>query len=108
MTRKEKKAEEKRILAEMQAALDEADGVSREQTEKKATPPKKRRNDLTPEVVHCRRCRTVMENGVCPSCGFRMYVPMDKEKQDKIKFTLTCVLMAVFVVVFVITQIIKN
>ena len=105
MTRKEKRAEEQRILAEMKAALDEADGVAPQTDE--VQPSKRRKNDITPEILHCRHCRTVMQNGVCPSCGFRVYVPMDKEKQDKIKFTLTCVFMAVFVVVFVITQILR-
>ena len=103
MTRKEKRAEEQRVLAEMKAALDEADGITTEEVQK----PKRRKNDITPEIVHCRRCKTVMENGVCPSCGFRIYVPMDKEKQEKIKFTLTCILTAVFVAVFVITQILR-
>ena len=54
--------------------------------------------------VHCRRCGTQMENGVCKTCGFKMYVPMDKAKQQKIKLWGTGILMAVFVVLFVVLQ----
>ena len=57
--------------------------------------------------MHCRRCKTLMENGVCPTCGFKVYVPMSKEKQNKIKVIATAVAMAVFIVIFIITQLIK-
>ena len=58
--------------------------------------------------LHCRRCGTKMENGVCKTCGFKMYVPMDKEKQQKIKLIGTAILMAVFVVLFIVLQFKKN
>lgn len=60
---------------------------------------------VTPTVIHCKRCKTVMQKGVCPTCGFRMYVPMDKKKRDKIKLIATCVCMAAFVILFLIMQI---
>ena len=64
-------------------------------------------DDTMPETLHCKRCQTLMENGTCPNCGFKVYIPMDKEKRDKIKVVATAVLMAVFIVVFVITQFMK-
>ena len=54
-------------------------------------------HETMPEKLHCPRCKTVMEKGVCPTCGHRIYVPMDRAKQNKIKLISTCVLMAVFV-----------
>ena len=64
--------------------------------------------DPTPENIHCRHCKTLMQNGVCPTCGFRMYVPMDEKKKNKIKFILTCVFMALAVALFVVFQITKS
>ena len=64
-------------------------------------------NKHMPETLHCKRCKTEMKDGVCPACGFRVYVPMDEKKQNKIKLVLTCVFMAIFVVLFVVLQI-KN
>ena len=61
-------------------------------------------SDGTPSVIHCRRCGTQMENGVCPACGFKIYVPMNREKQQKIKLVATIVLMAIAVVLFVALQ----
>ena len=57
-----------------------------------------------PQTMHCKRCKTEMENGVCPHCGFRVYVPMDSGKRSKIKLVLTGVFMAIFVVLFVVLQ----
>ena len=72
--------------------------------------PQKKNNrfDSTPTVLHCRRCGTEMQNGVCPNCGFKIYMPMDKEKQQKIKLVATVVLMAIAVVLFVALQFKKN
>lgn len=93
-----KKEEEKKIVEEMQKALDE-----NAKTEERPAYD----DGITPTVLHCKRCKTVMEKGVCPTCGFRTYVPMDKKKRDKIKLIITCVCMAAFVVLFLIMQI-KN
>lgn len=65
-------------------------------------PKKESQNNM--QSMHCRRCGTQMENGVCKTCGFKVYVPMDKEKQQKIKLIGTVILMAVFVVLFVALQ----
>lgn len=74
---------------------------------KNTQPPQKRRSiyDVnTPGQVHCKRCKTLMENGVCPACGFKIYMPMDSEKRDKIKLVTTIVGFAVFFVIFIILQ----
>ena len=38
-----------------------------------------------PETMHCRKCGAEMENGVCPKCGYKVYVPMDEKKALKIR-----------------------
>jgi predicted RNA-binding Zn-ribbon protein involved in translation (DUF1610 family) len=61
-----------------------------------------------PETMHCRRCRTLMENGVCPTCGFKTYVPMDEGKRKKIKMVGTAIGLAVFIVIFLVVQFTKG
>ena len=61
-----------------------------------------------PEQVHCKRCKTLMENGVCPSCGFKIYTPMDMEKREKIKMLTTIIGFVVFFAIFIILQIKKG
>ncbi len=65
-------------------------------------------DETMPEKIHCKKCKTLMENGVCPKCGFHVYVPMDKKKQDKIKLILTVIAMAVLVAMVVGIQISKS
>ena len=110
---KQKREEEKKILAEMEEAMKEQakqfDG-EKEQTPTNSEEKKAKKGlfglleDKTPEKLHCRRCKTLMEDGVCPTCGFRTYVPMDKVKQQKIRLILTCVCVVAFVVLFVWLQ----
>ena len=57
-----------------------------------------------PQQVHCRRCQTLMENGTCPSCGFKMYVPMSDEKSKKIKTITTAIGFVVFIIIFLVIQ----
>lgn len=112
MTSRERRAEERRILAEMDAAMAErtpsesGKTATAEQTE---TPKKDRGYDSSmPEQVHCKRCKTLMENGVCPLCGFRIYVPLSEEKRKKIRLWVGVVAIAVFLVLFVILQFSKK
>lgn len=116
-TRKEKKAEEARILAEMKAALEEAEraenagNAENEKMEGEKTgacTPARSGNVSQEPTYHCRRCKTVMQKGVCPTCGFKMYVPMDEKKLSKIKLVLTAVGMAIFVAIFIYLQIKKS
>ena len=113
LSRKERKEEEKRIIAELDAAMAEnkakEEGGSEQTDEKTAKKPSKSSfyDQTTPEKIHCKRCKTLMENGVCPTCGFRVYVPMEQGKRDKIRLWVTVGLIAVFLVMFLILQI-KN
>ena len=114
-TRQQRKEEERQIIEQMKAALAEADAqdqAEQEQAEQPSAqaetntqPQKQSVFDVTPQVLHCKRCKTEMKNGKCPTCGFEMYVPMSKEKRDKIKLYATIVGMAIFVVIFIITRI---
>lgn len=108
-TRKEKKAEEARVLAEMKAALEEAERAENAENtaEENAAPMQNEKPTPQEPTYHCRRCRTVMQKGVCPACGFKMYVPMDEKKMGKIKLILTAVGMAIFLAIFLYIQI-KN
>lgn len=107
-TRKEKKAEEARVLAEMRAALEEAEREERGYTDTETETQIEKGKANTPQtqapVYHCRRCKTAMQNGVCPTCGFKMYVPMDEKKLGKIKVVLTAIGMALFLVIFLYLQ----
>ena len=109
-TRAERKEEERRMIAEMEEAMQETTSqkTADDQIEEKGEKRQKwggAYEDITPQQIHCRRCKTLMENGVCPTCGFRIYVPMSKEKRDKIRLIVAGVCMAIFVVLFILSQI---
>ena len=111
-TRKEKKAEEARILAEMKAALEEAERAEREENGESVAeanaPAQSSQPTSQAPTYHCRRCKTEMQKGVCPTCGFKMYVTMDEKKLGKIKLVLTAIGMAVFIALFIYIQIKKG
>ncbi len=110
-TKGQKKEEEARRVGEMEDTLKKGSESNKTAFSGEGQSEKRRGDifDATPERVHCRRCKTLMgEDGVCPTCGFRMYVPMDKKKRDKIKLIGTVILMAVFVVLFVVLQAMKS
>lgn len=105
-TRKQKREEEKKILAEMDEAMQEQ---AREKEALSNEPESKSKifglfEDKTPERLHCRKCKTLMENGVCPTCGFRSYVPMDKKKQKTIRLIVGGICLVAFVILFVWMQ----
>ena len=109
-TRKEKRENEAWILAEMEEAMAEKtteNEVASAEVSAEVSAPSKEKwyRDNTPTEVHCKHCRTLMENGVCPNCGFHIYVPMDKKKRDKIRWIVGGVCIAAFLVVFVILKI---
>ena len=103
-TRKEKREEEARILAEMDAAMAEQGLPLLTKPPKQEEKYAREYDSTMPKKIHCRRCKTLMEKGVCPLCGYKLYVPMNKEKQRKIKWIATGILLAVFAAILVITK----
>lgn len=106
--RQEKKAEEKRIIAEMEDALQEEKAAKAEEKKERKKSRSSYYSSTEPQTVHCRCCKTLMENGVCPTCGFKMYVPMSEEKRNKIKTVTTAIGFVVFIVIFLIIQFSKS
>lgn len=102
-TRKERKEEEARIVADFEEALKQATG----ETEEKKDEPKPSFDSAQPQTMHCRKCKTLMENGVCPACGFKIYMPMSEAERKKIRRITTIVAVAVFIVLFAVIQITK-
>ena len=114
-TRKQKREEERRILAEMEAAMLEQKGEetpAETDAPKTEEAPKKRRwgqmDDPTPKKLHCRRCNTLLDDkGYCSTCGYKVYMPMDEKKRGKVKLILTIVFVVIFLGLFIGLQI-KN
>ena len=116
LNRAQRKEEEKRIIAEMEEALKEnkkteenAEDVGQVCDEVSKTGDETQGktsffDSTTPQKVHCKRCKTLMEKGVCPTCGFRIYVPMEQGKRDKIRLWVTVVCLAIFFCLFLISQ----
>lgn len=107
--KRNRREEERLMIEEMEKAMAENEGREYILPEKRPKEKKSRADygDGVPQKIHCQRCRTLMENGVCPACGHRIYVPMDKKKQDKIRLIVAGVCIAVFVIIFVIGQFLK-
>ena len=103
-TRQHKKEEEKRIIAVMEEAMREAKGESGEQQPESEEKGRKSVYATEPEKIHCRRCKTLMENGVCPTCGYKIYMPMNDKKRNKIRLIAAIVFVVVGVIVFAISR----
>ncbi len=108
-TRAEKRAEEARIIAEMESAMGNIPMVQNVDSAQKNQNPQNTQNEggkYAPkeEKIHCKRCKSVMENGVCPVCGFRIYVPMDEKKRKRIRWIVATATIAVFVALLVILR----
>ena len=54
---------------------------------------------------YCRKCKTVMKDGVCSICGFRAYQPMDEKKRQRIRLIVTVIAFVIFIVLFVIKEV---
>lgn len=59
------------------------------------------------EATHCRRCKTKLEKGVCPICGFKAYKPMDDKKIMKIQLIGTVIGLVIFGLVVLLIQLCK-
>ena len=94
MLNESRKEQEKRILAEMDAEM------KKQEAETGVKP-----TDGTPvRKMYCPRCKGVMENGVCGTCGHKVYIPMDDKKRNKIRLIVGIVCVVAFVAVFVALQ----
>ena len=118
--KRNRREEERRIIAEMQAAVFEENantgGLSEiesaensaEKQPTKAQIKREKKNhgydETMPEKLHCPRCKTLMEKGVCPSCGYRVYVPMDKKKRDRVRMIVAIVCIVGFLIIYLATQ----
>ena len=106
-TRAEKRAEEERIIAQMEEGLKEQ-GLSMPTSSYSGGNKKKKHengyDETMPKKIHCKRCKTLMENGVCPTCGHTVYVPMEKGKRDKVRLIVAVICMVVFVIAFIAIQ----
>ena len=94
MLNESRKDEETRILAEMDAEMKKQESETGEKGSG-GTPTRK---------MYCPRCKGVMENGVCGTCGHKIYIPMDEKKRNKIRLIVGIVCVVVFVALFVALQ----
>ncbi len=93
-----RKEEEKRILAEMDEAMRELSGESQEpQTDEQPSTPSQK--------LCCRRCKSELNaNGVCPVCGYRVYMPMDEQKRRKIRLLVATACIVGFLILFFLVK----
>lgn len=99
LTRKEKKEEEKRIIQELESAMSESEELLT--AEKKS---RKNYGENMPEKLHCKRCRTLMEEGVCPLCGYRVYMPMADGKRKMWRWIVTGVCLVGCLLILLLTR----
>ena len=102
-TRAERKEEERKILEEMGEVMPKPKYTGGNKKKKHEN----EYDETMPQKIHCKHCKTLMENGVCPQCGHTVYVPMSKKQRDKARLIMAIVLMAAAVVLFVVLQV-KN
>lgn len=57
-----------------------------------------------PKKNKCPNCGTESDTDFCAKCGKRFYVPMDEEKQRKIRWIIGVIAVAVFLVILAITK----
>ena len=102
-TRAQKKEEERRIIEEFENALAEERGAN--QTEPIETEePKPQETPSREGKIYCRRCKAVMEKGVCPVCGYRIYMPMDDAKRQKIRIITASVCLIIFAIIWFLSK----
>jgi rubrerythrin len=96
--KKTKKELEQEMIAQMEEALQEQK-AAQEQAQADGEEPTKE----TPQF-HCRKCKTLMENGKCPACGYTDYVPMDAKTQRKVRLILGGICVLAFIILFFATR----
>ncbi len=96
MSRKERKAEEARILKELDEAVAAEKAAKGVPLTEETTAPRQK--------IHCKRCKAEMQEGVCPVCGYKIYTPMTEEKRKKVRLIVGGVCIIVFLVVFLLLK----
>ena len=108
-TRAQKREEERRIIEEMERAMAESRGETLTETPAPETPTPETAQETPPDTqsqgikrkLYCRRCKSEMnEKGVCPVCGYRVYVEMDESKRKKIRIITASVCLVIFVLMY--------
>ena len=100
--KKTRKEREREIIAQMEEALRE-----NEEQKKKAEGEGSQTENAPQEEMpqlHCRKCKTLMENGKCPACGHTVYMPMDPKTQRSVRLALGIVCLVAFVVILLVTK----
>ncbi len=107
---KKKREEERRIIAELEEALaqekaangeEEVSDLGREaRCEEQRRTKESFYSSTQPKNLHCRRCKTEMQEGKCPVCGYTVYTGMAEAKRKKIRGVLTVVCVAIFLLLF--------
>ncbi|MBQ8685957.1 MAG: hypothetical protein IJ514_07285 [Clostridia bacterium] len=98
---KRKREEDARILAEMEAAMRERAGEAEAPVE---SAPERGYGENVPEKLHCKRCKSVLQDGVCPVCGYRVYMPMDEQKRKRIRLIVASVCIVGFLILFFLVK----
>ncbi len=124
-SRAERKAEEARVIAEMDEAMknlraEQSAGESDKNEKPQQAPAKEAgkepKTGKAPGAgagasmsgqMHCRKCGTVMENGVCPKCGYKVYVPMDEKKMRRIRWIVGGVCLVGLLIWLLVTRLAK-
>lgn len=113
-----RKERERQMIAEMESAMlaqkfPETGGKNAAQTPQADESPNRKKKakgkaqENKAQQIHCPRCKTVMKNGKCPTCGHYIYVPMDEKKRKKIRLIVGGVCLVAFAVLFVVLQLKK-
>ena len=92
---KKKKELEREIIAQMEEALQEQ--KAEKETEGGTLP-----TESEEMQIHCHKCKVLMENGKCPSCGRTMYTPMDARQQRKVRWILTGICLVVLIILLLV------
>ncbi len=108
-TRAEKKAEEARIVAEMESAMRGEDKPLAANPDQTTENTENIENDggtyaPTGQKLYCKRCKSVMQEGVCPVCGYRTYMPMAADKVKHVRIIVAAVSIAVFFILFLVLR----
>ncbi|MBE7079183.1 MAG: hypothetical protein E7380_04935 [Clostridiales bacterium] len=88
-TRKERKEEERRILAEL-----DAETLSTQNGEGYAVD-----EEGNPCAI-CPRCRSAVKGEKCPVCGYKEYRPISDKTRKTVRIALGVVLVGVFLVIY--------